>query len=292
MKTEVKKVDGSKREIAVELKGETVTQKFNEAFQKIAKDARVAGFRQGHVPRDILEKNFSTQAHQMVLEELLPDTYNEAIHKEGLDVVELPTITDVRLERDSLSFKATVEIRPQIQLKDYKGIKIHYKPVMVTNEEIKHSIDSLREARKLDAADDSLARRLGYPNLKELERAVEQQIFIQKTNHERQHIEKEVMEKVTQGLEIKVPASMVKRQLEELLRQAKIDLALKGVPHEKIEEQEQELRKNLEAEARKSVEAYLVLSAIAQKENIPLDDHMPAQVMEFLMKEADWRELI
>ena len=44
-------------------------------------------------------------------------------------------------------------------------------------------------------------------------------------------------------------------------------------------------------EAKRQVKVYLVLSEIAKKENIPLDDHMPHQVMEFLLREADWKEV-
>ena len=73
-----------------------------------------------------------------------------------------------------------------------------------------------------------------------------------------------------------------------MLRQAKIDLALKGVAREKIEEQDKKMREELEGEAAKQVKIYLVLSAIAKKENIALDDHMPRKVMEFLMREAKW----
>lgn len=110
MKTEVKNLEGSKREVIVEISGEIVKNKFEEVFKKITQEAKVKGFRQGHAPRDIIEKNFSGQAHQMVVEELVPDIYNEAIKKEGLDVLELPSISDVKLESDTLSFKATVEI--------------------------------------------------------------------------------------------------------------------------------------------------------------------------------------
>ena len=83
---------------------------------------------------------------------------------------------------------------------------------------------------------------------------------------------------------------MVNRQLQDLLRQAKIDLALKGLPREKIDEQEKELSQKLMPAAESQVKIYLVLSEVAKKEKIPLDDQMPQQVMELLLKEADWKE--
>jgi len=78
--------------------------------------------------------------------------------------------------------------------------------------------------------------------------------------------------------------------LQDLVKQAKVDLALKGVAAEKIKEQEEALVSELEPEAKKQVRVYLVLAEIARRENIPLDDHMPRRVMELLLREADWKE--
>ena len=108
MKAEVKKIDNTKREINIEVSGDIVKNKFEDVFKRIAKEAKVPGFRPGHAPRDILEKHFTSSAHEQVLKELVPDLYNEAIKKEELDVIELPEVTDVKLDGNSLSFKATV----------------------------------------------------------------------------------------------------------------------------------------------------------------------------------------
>ena len=290
MKAEVKKLDSTKREISVEVSGDIVKNKFKEVFEKIGKGAKVAGFRTGHVPGDILEKNFSSQAKELVLKELIPELYNQVLDKEGLEVVELPSIIDVKLDRANLSFKATVEVNPQIQLKNYKGLTVNYKKIEVNPDEVKRNIDSLRESRKVDNVNDNFAKGLGYPNLAELEMAVERQIYLEKENQQRQKIEQDILEGLTQDLNIKLPQSLVNRQLQDLLRQAKIDLVLKGIPKEKIEEQEKELSQKLIPAAESQVRIYLVLAEIAKKENIPQDEHMPHRVMELLLREADWKE--
>jgi len=288
MKTEVRKINDNKREINIEVSGERVTNKFNEVFEKIGKEAKVPGFRPGHVPRDMLEKRFSSHAHEQVLKELIPDLYNEAIEKEKLDVVELPEISDVKLDRSSLSFKAQVEISPEIKLKKYKGIKLKYKNIAVTEDEVKRFLDSLKESRKLDTIDDGFARGLGYPDLEELKKALERQLMLQKDNANRKAMEDEIIDNLLKSVDFKPPRSIVNRQLQDLLRQAKVDLALKGVPKEKIEQEEAAFSKELEPEAEKQVRIYLILSHIAKIENIAIDDHMPRRVMEFLLKEAEW----
>lgn len=289
MKTEVKKIDSTKREISIEVSGDIVKNKFEDVFKKIAQEAKVSGFRVGHVPRDVLEKNYSSYAHEQVLKELIPDIYRQAMEKEGLEAIELPNISDVKLERNSLLFKAQVEISPEIAVKNYKGIKVNYRKISVSAEEIKRSLDALKESRKLEVIDDNFARALGYPSLAELDKALERQIYLQKENQARQKIEDEIIEHLTKDVDFKIPQAFLNRQLQDLVRQAKIDLALRGLPAEKIEAEVKGLSAELEPEAKRQVKIYLVLSAIAKKESISLDDHMPRRVMEFLLKEADWQ---
>jgi FKBP-type peptidyl-prolyl cis-trans isomerase (trigger factor) len=289
MKTEVKKLDSTKCEINVAVNGELVKNKFEEVFTQLAKEAKVPGFRPGKAPRDVLEKHYASSVHEQVLKELVPDVYNQAIAAEKLDVIELPQITEVKLDRNNLSFKAVVEITPEIAVKNYKNLVIKYKAVSVASDEVKRQIDSVKESRKAEILDDKFSRSLGYPNLAELEKAVERQIFVTKENQERQRIENELIENLTKGLEFKLPQGLVQRQTQDMLRQTKIDLAMKGIDREKIDQQEKLLLEGIEPEAKKQVKIYLVLSSIAKKENMVIDDHMPRKVMEFLLREADWQ---
>jgi FKBP-type peptidyl-prolyl cis-trans isomerase (trigger factor) len=288
MKTEVKALDNAKKEISIEISGEVVKNKFEEVFKKIAQEAKIKGFRPGHAPRDILEKEYSSLAHEQVLKELIPELYGKAVEKENLNVLDMPDIKDVKLDRSSLSFKAEVEVYPEIEVKNYKNLKIKYKKAAVSADEIKRNLDSLKESRKIDNLDDSCAKSLGYPNLAELEKTVERQLSVQKDNAQRQEVEHQVVEQLTKGLEFKLPQALVSKQLEEMLRNAKMEMAIRGIPKENIAEHEGALVKELEPRAKEQVKVYLVLNAIAKKENIPSDEHMPAKVLEFVFKAAAW----
>ena len=205
MKTEVKKLDSTKREINVTVSGELVKNKFEDVFAEVAKESKVPGFRPGKAPRDVLEKHYAASVHDQVLKELVPDVYNQAIAAEKLDVIELPQITEVKLDRTNLSFKATVEVTPEIQVKDYKNKKINFKKIVVSTDEIKKQMDTIVESHKAASLDDKFSRSLGYPNLGELEKAVERQLFTTKENQERARIENELIENLMQGLEFKLP---------------------------------------------------------------------------------------
>ncbi|HOW42130.1 MAG TPA: trigger factor [Candidatus Omnitrophota bacterium] len=288
MKTAVKKIDAVKREMTVEVTGDVVKTKFEEVFKKIGQEARVKGFRPGHAPRDILEKNFSSVAHEQVLRELIPHVYQQALEQEKLDAVDMPEISEVKLERDALVFKAVVEVHPEITVPGYKGIKLEYKPVQIGADEVKRSLDSVKESRKIEKMDDVFAQTLGYPTLVELEKTVERQLAVQKDNGQRQQLENTIIEHILKGQDFKLPQALVSKQLEDMLRQAKVDLALRGVPKDKIEAEEKNLAKEMEPQAQKQVRIYLILASIARKENITVDEHMPRAVMEFLFRSAQW----
>ncbi len=289
MKTEVKKLDSVKRELTISVDGQVVKDKFSQVYEKLGKEAKVPGFRPGHVPRDILQKNFSAAAHEQVVRELIPELYGKALEQEGLEVVELPDISEVKLEATALSFKATVEVSPEIKLREYRGIPMTYAAVSVSADEVKRSIDSLKEMRKAEAVDEGFARSLGYPSVEVLEQTIQAQLFLQKENAQRQKLEAQIVEALTKGLELQLPESLVKRQTQETLESTKIDFALKGIPKEKIEERESQLRAEIEPQARAQVKVYLLFSAIAKKEGIAQDDQMMRRVMEFLLRHAQWK---
>lgn len=290
MKVEVKKIDGSKKELSIEVTGDVVKNKFEDVFKKITKDAKIPGFRPGNAPREIVEKRFSDHAHDQVLKELIPDIYNQALNQENIDAIDMPEISDVKLDRVNLSFKAKVEVRPEIAVKNYKGIKVSFKPISVTADEIKRNIDTLKEQKKADNVDEKFARELGYPSVLELEKAIERQIALQKDNQQRAKVENDLLDGVMKGLEFKTPQALLDKQLDDMLRQTKVDLAMKGVQREQIEQHEAKLIEQLKPEAEKQVRIYLVLGAVAKQENITADDHMPRKVMELLFREADWTE--
>jgi FKBP-type peptidyl-prolyl cis-trans isomerase (trigger factor) len=290
MKTEVKKLDNGRCEILISLSGDVVKNKFEEAFKKVGQSAKLAGFRAGHVPRELLEKNFSGPAQEAVIESLIPQTYEQAITQEKIDALDLPKITEVKLDRANLSFKATVEVRPEIKVSNYKGIVLEAKKIEVTPDEIKRAIDAIKESHKLDYAEELLARSLGYPGCAELDQAVEKQLYLEKANVQRQSLENAIIKAVTKDLHFHLPQAMVNGQMQDMLRQVKVELVLKGLSREAIDKEEKNISEKLLPEAKRQVSVYLVLAQIAKQENIAIDEQMPHKVIELLLREAMWQE--
>ena len=235
MKSEIKKINGTRREISIEAEGEVVKAKFEEVFRKVSQEAKVPGFRPGKAPRDILEKHYSGHVHEQVAKELVTDLYGRALEEQKLDAVELPEISQVKLERHRISFKALVEVSPQVQLKEYKGIKLSHKKIEVIEEEVKRQMDAIKEQRKLEALDDKAARSLGYVDTVEMAAAMRAQAYLQKEDLQRRQLESQVVEALLKWADFPLPQALVRRQQEEMLSQAKLDLALRGMPREKID---------------------------------------------------------
>ncbi len=133
------------RKLTVTLPRETVGQALEKAFGKINKEVKLKGFRRGKIPQSVLEKNFREQVEAEVGEKLVQDTYFDAIEKEGIDPVVHPEIAEHKFAEDgTFMYVAMVDIKPQIELKEYKGLEVE-KPVMaVTDEEIDKEIKLLQ----------------------------------------------------------------------------------------------------------------------------------------------------
>ena len=123
------------RKLTITLPKETVGPALDKAFAKINKEVRLKGFRRGKIPQSVLEKNFRDQIQAEVGEKLVQETYFDAVEKEGLEPVVHPEIAEHRFPEDgTFVYVAMVDIKPQIDLKEYKGLEVE-KPVLTVGEE-------------------------------------------------------------------------------------------------------------------------------------------------------------
>ncbi|TAN59109.1 hypothetical protein EPN16_07935 [bacterium] len=288
MKVETKKLDTTKVQLDIEVPAENVKQKFEEVYEKLGKEAKIPGFRPGKAPRDILEKHHSRLAREEVIKNLIPEAYKETLEKEKISAIEMPEISEVKLESNVLSFKAVVEVRPEINVKEYKRLKLKYKKISLGQDEIEKAMNNLKEAHKAGVLDEKLARSLGYSCVEGMRASVERQLLTQKENDQRYRFQEHLVKEILSKINFRIPPSLIQRRLEELVYEAKIQMHRRGATQEQIASKEEDLKKELRPEAESQVKTFLVLEEIAGKENIPCDDHMSQKVIEFLLAEADW----
>ncbi len=146
MKSSVKKLKNCKHCFEISLPAEKVKEAFDEIYADIGKYASVPGFRQGKAPRDLLELHYSKTAKEEVLKKLIPETYEKILEEHKLDPVGYPDVTDVKLDiKEGFSYKASIETRPDISLKNYKGLKLKKKSTEVNEADMVKYIEYLRE---------------------------------------------------------------------------------------------------------------------------------------------------
>ena len=146
MKSSIKKLKNCKHALEVSLPAEKVKEAFDVVYGDIGKYASVPGFRQGKAPRDLLELHYSKTAREEVLKKLIPETYEKILEEHKLDPIGYPDVTDVKLDiKEGFSYKASIETRPDINLKNYKGLKLKKKSTDVKEEDLVKNMEALRE---------------------------------------------------------------------------------------------------------------------------------------------------
>ena len=158
MKMEVTELGPMKRALKIEVPADEVTQRFSEAYVELNRQVRIPGFRPGKAPRAILEQRYAKTIEENVVRNLIPDFYDRAIKEAGISpvVVEIPPLDRVKIKKDSpFTFTATVEIKPVIELRDYKApnsMTLQQDKRTVSDEQVDRALGVLREQQaQLDA---------------------------------------------------------------------------------------------------------------------------------------------
>ncbi len=144
MKVSTQTLPESQVLLEIEVDPEQLEQSMDRAYRKLVQRIEVPGFRKGKAPKNMLERQVG---RGRILEEAIdiavPDAYNKAIEEADIDAIGQPQIEMMTLE--PLAFKATVPIRPTVDLGDYKSIRVEREPVEVNEEEVQATLTELRQ---------------------------------------------------------------------------------------------------------------------------------------------------
>ena len=135
-----------KREISVEIPAAEVTRETELQIQRYQKSARLPGFRAGHVPASIIRQRFGDGLKNDVIEALIPKYFRREAEKQGLIPVSQPRVTDLHMhDGEPLTFKASFEVLPEIQVEGYKELRAEKPEIAVTDEEVEEALTNVRE---------------------------------------------------------------------------------------------------------------------------------------------------
>jgi trigger factor len=140
------KLEGNTGVLTVEVSAEKVNEGLTAAFNKVVKTVNVPGFRKGKMPRPMFEKRFGVESlYQDALDILLPEAYGNAIDEAGIEPIDRPDIDIEQMEKGKeLIFKATVQVKPEVTLGEYKGLEVEELDTTVTDEDVAKELETLQ----------------------------------------------------------------------------------------------------------------------------------------------------
>jgi trigger factor len=164
MKANVEEISSIKKKVSIEIPEDQVTQEVESFYKDVGKKAKIKGFRPGKVPRNILERYFKDYVKAEVIQKLIEETYPKALSEADLHPVSPPVIDPGEFEVGKpFQYSAVLEVKPEVKLEGYTGLKIEGKKEEVKDEEVEGRLKALQnlhanlktisEARPIQAGD-------------------------------------------------------------------------------------------------------------------------------------------
>ena len=147
MSLQVEKLEKNMAKITVEVPAEQFEKALTTAFNKNKSRFNIPGFRKGKAPQAMVEKMYGVEVlYEDAINEALDATYGDAVTESELDVVSRPEIDVVQVEKGKeLIYTATVAVKPEVTLGEYKGIEVEKASAEVSDEDIEAELKKVQE---------------------------------------------------------------------------------------------------------------------------------------------------
>ena len=180
MKASLEDISQVKKKLSVEIDAKEVNRKLNSAYGKIRKTTKIPGFRPGKVPRKILESYFGSQVEADVTSELVNESFPGAVNETKAFPLGQPELEKGPIKLDEkFVYSATMEVRPEFEVKDYLGLEAEKELVAIGEDEVQKRIEqirvgngkleSLEEPRPIQDGDLAVINYQGFENDQPLE---------------------------------------------------------------------------------------------------------------------------
>lgn len=161
MSVQVEKLEKSMAKLTVEVAAEEFDAALTKAYQKSRSKISIPGFRKGKAPRAMIEKMYGAGIfYEDAANIIIPDAYESAAEESGLEIVAQPEIDVIQMEKgEAFIFTASVAVKPEVTLGEYKGIELEKRTAEVTDEEVDEEINRIRETNsRMITVDDRAAQ--------------------------------------------------------------------------------------------------------------------------------------
>jgi trigger factor len=139
-------VTNCKKELLIEIPFDVVRREADTVTAQYARKARIPGFRPGRAPASLVQQRFRDDIRNEVVQSLVPRFFENAVKEQKWSVVGRPRFEDLQYEEDKpLTCKATFEIFPEIELKQYKELEVEEETPQITEADLEQAIEEVRE---------------------------------------------------------------------------------------------------------------------------------------------------
>jgi len=160
VKVSSENIPDSQIEMNVELEADEIEEYMSKAYKRLVNKVNIPGFRKGKVPRNMLEQYAGRGAFlEDIVNNDLSAIYGKAIDEQKIEAIDQPQIEISQI--DPITFKATIPVRPTIELGDYKQIRMESNTAEVTEDQVSGVIEQLRNALTVDVEASSDGHELG-----------------------------------------------------------------------------------------------------------------------------------
>jgi trigger factor len=136
-----------KKSVEVEIPADLISNESKRVTTEFSRQAKLPGFRPGKIPPNVVRTRFAKEIQEEVMSRLLSRSFRDAISEKGVEPVGDPQLQhiDPFIEGAPLKYKAQFEIKPRIDLREYRGIEIDDPKIEVSGEEVDKMIERLRD---------------------------------------------------------------------------------------------------------------------------------------------------
>lgn len=146
MKCEVEVLTPTRRRLRVEIPVDRVGKAFARIYRQVGRQAKVRGFRTGKIPQHVLRGLYGTEIQAQALSELVEEALAGVMQDRGLEPVSEPRLEPGELnEAQPFAFTAVIEVKPDIELRNYRAVPVERVRVEVSDEDVDRSLKALQE---------------------------------------------------------------------------------------------------------------------------------------------------
>ena len=305
MRTELKDKENNEKEILVTLTPADMEQYLERAAQRLALDMKVKGFRDGQIPRRVVENVAGkNRVWNEAASEAMESSYTKAMGQQDIEPIGRPKADIIKLVPDNdFEFKITIPVMPALTLPDYKKIAADIfkkenkesKGVTVEEKEVEDALQWLRKTRiptdsgentdsheqKVgglpEIIDDKFAESVGgFKTLKELKDSMKDGIKKEKENRERERVRLKILDAILEKVNFQISDILVEQELDKMEDELARQVGQMGMAMEdylkKIGKKQDELRAGWRQKAQQRVSTAILLRSIGNAEKIEVSE--------------------